>query len=58
MRYLRYLLYFIIVSVAFYYVSIFITHKKSVSGMVIGLIMMFLIAFPIVYLEFVKIQKK
>lgn len=58
MKYLRYLLYFIITSVAFYYVSMSITQDKSLVGIIIGFIIMFAIVFPMMYLEFIKFQKK
>ncbi len=58
MKYLRYLLYLTIASVAFYYVSIFITHQKTMFGIIIGFIIMFLIVFPMLYLEFIKFQRK
>ncbi len=58
MKYLRYLLYLTIASVAFYYVSIFITYQKSLIGIIIGFIIMFLIVFPMLYLEFTKFQRK
>ena len=54
---LIHLLYFIITSVAFYYVSTLITYKKSLSGILIGFLIMFIIVFPIMHLEFIKIQK-
>ena len=58
MKYLRYLLYLIITSVAFYYVSMSITQDKSLVGIIIGFIIMFVIVFPMMYLEFIKFQNK
>jgi len=57
MKYLRYLLYLIITSVAFYYVSMSIAQDKSLAGIIIGLIIMFLIVFPMMYLEFISNKK-
>lgn len=55
---MKYLLYLIITSVAFYYVSMSITKDKSLVGIIIGFIIMFIIVFPMMYLEFIKFQKK
>ncbi len=58
MKYLRYLIYFIIISVVFYFVSQYITKDKELLNVIIGFVIMILVTFPLMYLEFIKFQKK
>lgn len=58
MKYIRYLIYFIIISTVFYFISQYVTQDKQILNMIIGFILLFIVAFPLMYLEFIKIQKR
>lgn len=58
MKYVRYLIYFILISLVVYFVSEYITKDKEIINMVIGFVIIALVAFTLMYLEFIKFQKK
>ncbi len=58
MKYLRYFIYFIIICIVSYLVSQYITKDKEILNVIIGFFIMLLVTFPLMYLEFIKIQKR
>uniref|UniRef100_A0A0M0KD48 Uncharacterized protein n=1 Tax=Halalkalibacterium halodurans TaxID=86665 RepID=A0A0M0KD48_ALKHA len=58
MKFLRYFVYLIILSTAGYYVTKYVTYDKKLLSMVLGFILMFIISFPLLCLEFLKFRKK
>jgi len=58
MRYLRYFVYFMIIVIASYYTSQYLTYDKELPKVILSFFILLAIAFFMLYIEFYVIRKR